>query len=275
MGTHDETRQDRLFRMFRFGRIGAAFLFVLSALIITGCDTRDTDVTGPEFVGFGYVPADLQGVWNGTLSVPDFSVFETLVLEVDEDAAVFDGLDSRSVSVTSGEFTFLNTDTGELSGRFRFADGVRIDMLGFLEPGGDAISGGFFSTVGLLGELRLVRTAGEGTFDISDFAGTQELLFLDLDIEELREGLLLVDETGEIAAGSLIDGEQVENGQFALTDSERGYFTASILVRTGEQIEFEGILSLEDGRAGGTLETINPDGEGLFLMEPEDLSEDE
>lgn len=253
-------------------RIAVAWLAALAtALCAAGCDTggRSTRVHGPEFVGFGYTPQTLEGKWSGTLSSDAF--FQTVLLEVDSDAVVVEGRDSRNVRVDEGSFEFTDTATGELDFGVRMEDGVAIGARGVLEPGANRISAIFASNVGLVGQVVLARTHGAGTFDASLLAGTYHARLLPAGSSTGPVGELLVDRaTGEFTEGSRLGNDAVTGGGFDILESEVGLVAVRVNLATGDSLLLFGLVSLADGRVAGFYEESIGSDESFFTLDPVD-----
>ena len=239
-----------------------------SALLVAGCDSRSTRVSGPDFVGFDYQTSDLEGVWNGLLSVPNFDVFQTVIVEIDADGNAIGGHDSRGVDVAAGVMTFSNTSTGELQGFVRMQDNVRVDFLSLLEPGGDAITGQFLSSIGALGLLEFVRVGGDASFSLESFAGLYTIELADEETEAVRSGAIEFDNAGAVLGGSIVDGDDVDSGLLLLSETGTGEIAMSLTLSTGELIVLEGIASAVDLRTAGTTTSLSPAGTGFFLLTP-------
>ncbi|MCI0652559.1 MAG: hypothetical protein L0Z55_11835 [Planctomycetes bacterium] len=229
-------------------------------------------MNGPHFVGFAYEDEDLAGAWNVTLTGegPAQGFIVVLSMEIDETAHVTGGMDSRGVDLTGGTFTFVDRNTGTLVFDLDFEDGSGLAGEGILEPGAKRISAGFISNFLLGGSLAARRTSGPSTFAAMDAAGDYDVVLVDSESGELREGEFSIDAEGEFLDAS-VAGMTADDGDFLLVNGETGLAQWDVFLPNGEVVVSVGFISLATGVIAGNYFSVTPQGNGFSLLTPIDI----
>lgn len=246
-----------------------ATLVITAAVSLSGCSKNSrVSVTSP--IGFqsdGFLQSDLAGRWSGTLEFDGHAY--TVYIDVDFDGDIDDGFESDFDDIVDGFFDLDNGDTGAVDIQYITDTGVLVFAEGFLAIGANQIEADFSSSEGFDGELRLQRTFGPGTFDITFIQAHYDVEFTNVfyDITDVGEIDIIFD--GFVEIGDTIGGDQIFNGQFTIVDSETGEFSAFIDYVSGESVQINGLISAADRTLSGVrVSTAGDSGLCSFFFDP-------